>query len=799
MRSWKVIRLLLLPIVVGGLLWTLHSRGLLSRLGSTTAAVETEYSTEHQWAVLQTARDIEQIAALAHRREPRHSTSMLPDAPWDVDAFAPLAERALGDATPASAADEPALDIYPALTALDAQALVDAGGIVTKALVANMRNARAHESAALVVGAFALREAADQFSDVRWALNRMTAHLAVARALRAGEGGSPDGALAIVILSALSNHHERAAGELAALGSGMPPEPLHAWVRALQLRLTQDWRTLPEPSQATRLEKLEYFRARRAAVRRQQAAAELERIGEDVAADFARIAQDSGVGVADGRVFVDPALELELDEAADVYRRAHGRPMSATLPEALNQRATGLVDASSVQVLPWGAWAEFFQRHIAMNIGRVDSFHRYFLGDAEGAESAKAELDRRLGELTLFPVGTLRRTKGTAATEADMTHVSRVVDLAVSAPELVSYRAWWFFEYGSKAESVPRSMPKLADWFPAPSATTPFEAGVRQNEGKRVSGTPLDAIISAASADVLLLTTSAVGAAKDPVAGHAQRLLQKRYDYDLRAIDAALKPLTKIADWPERAALLQKACAISPRDCADLGLALRWLEREEEAATAYERGFADPSIDSVALSADAGWLVNYYYRNKRADEALALADRAAMSGSWNGMTIRGRLLERLGRLDEAELEIGTAATQYKSYEQLLGFYYRRVDVDRNATYEPRWQRWLAEVFPDGLQPESSTMTSTPKSGVFVYKDSEVSRQAGIRAGDIIIGLEGWRVDTFEQYRAINAMKDDDPGVQLTLWRGALIKIDTQMPGRLFGTDIRTHPMKGWIQ
>jgi tetratricopeptide (TPR) repeat protein len=342
-------------------------------------------------------------------------------------------------------------------------------------------------------------------------------------------------------------------------------------------------------------------------------------------------------------------------------------------------------------------------------------------------------------------------------------------------------------------------MPKLADWFPAPSATTPFEAGVRQNEGKRVSGTPLDAVINVAPGDVLLLTTSAVGSAKDPVAGHAERLLEKRYDYDLLAIDAALKPLTKTADWPERTALLQKACAISPRDCADLGLALRWLRRDEEAAAAYERGFADPSIDSLSIAADAGWMVNYYYRNKQTDEALALADRAASNGSWNGKTLRGRLLERLGRLDEAELDIASVATRYESYEQLLGFYYRRVEVDRNAAYEPRWQRWLAEVFPDGLQPESSAMTTTPKSGVFVYKDSEVSREAGIRAGDIIVGLEGWRVDTFEQYRAINAMKDDDPGVQLTLWRGALIKIDTQMPGRLFGTDIRTHPMKGWIQ
>jgi hypothetical protein len=589
MRNWKIIRLLVLPIVLGGLVWTMYSRGFLSRLGSTTARVETDYTTEHQWAVRQTARDIEEMAAFAARRDPHETSAALPDTPWDVDAFVAVALLSFGDAATASAGDAP-LDIHPLLTSLDGPTLVEVNETVSSALAANMKNPRAHESAALLLGAFALRDAADQFTDVRWALNRMTAHLAVARALRGGEGGSPDGALAMVILSALSNHHERAGGELAALGSGAPPEPLNAWIRALRLRLTQDWRSLPDASQATRLEKLEYFRARRAAVRRQQAAAELARIGEEVTADFARIAQDSGVGVGDGGVFVRPALELELDEAADIYRRIHGTPMPAALPEALNHRATGLVDASSVQVLPWGAWAEFFQRHIAMNIGMVDAFHRYFLGDVEGAEAAKAQLDEQLGELTMFPVGTLRRTKGRAATEADMTYVSRVVDLAASAPELVTYRAWWFFEYGSKAESVPRSMPKLADWFPAPSATTPFEAGVRQNEGKRVSGAPLDAVISVAPGDVLLLTTSAAGGAKDPIAGHAQRLLEERRDYDLRAVDAALKPLTKIADRPERAALLEKACAISPRDCAALGTELRVLAREDEAAAAYERG-----------------------------------------------------------------------------------------------------------------------------------------------------------------------------------------------------------------
>ncbi len=59
-------------------------------------------------------------------------------------------------------------------------------------------------------------------------------------------------------------------------------------------------------------------------------------------------------------------------------------------------------------------------------------------GDAEGAQEVNDQIDRDLGKLTWFAMGTARRTKGRNATEADLTHLSEIIDLAVESPELVT-------------------------------------------------------------------------------------------------------------------------------------------------------------------------------------------------------------------------------------------------------------------------------------------------------------------------------------------------------------------------
>jgi tetratricopeptide (TPR) repeat protein len=790
MGTWKIWRLVILLALLAGLAWTLINRSPIGRSIAETATINTVYKTEHQWAVRETATEIEKMSAFAESRDARPIANQLPDAPWDPDAFAPLTvESFAGRAAPSVSQHA---DLHPALTGLDVAALVDASAIASKALESNIRDPRAHESAALVVGAFALRDAADVLTDTRWAMNRMTAHLAVAKALRQSTGGSPDGALAEVILSTLANQQARADAQLAALGTGTPPEPMNAWIRALKMRITQDWRVLPTPASATRVEKLEYFRARRAAVQRRRAEEDLATVGEQVSADFARLAQNAFVGVEDGGMFISPALELELAEARDVYQRLHGRPLPDALPEALNHRASYVIDSKPV-VLSWGAWAEFFQRHIAMNIGMVDSHYRYMLGRSSQADEIQQELDRRLGKLTMFAIGTQRRTKGTAATEADLKFLPDVVQLATRAPELLTARSWAWFELGSQYESIPISMPRAVQWFTPPSAKVPYEAGLRTSV--RGDARSIDALLNAAPTDVALLVSSAEGAAEDPNVTRARELLAKRDAFDLRAIDVFLK---REDDDAARAVLQKKGCELASRDCLALATTLARLGDDDQAAATFERAFADPMIDMVALSGDAGWLIDYYRRRLRIDEAVALAERAASVGSAPGLAARGLLRERLGDFDAAETDLGDIAGRYNTREYLLGFYYRRVEVAHDERYRAKWDKWRTETFPNGLQPEPTSMTETPKTGVFIYEDSPRSRKAGIRAGDIVVGLEGWKVDTQEQYRAINAFFDR-PLVKLTLWRGALVKVEAQSPNRLFGTQLRTHPMKGWIQ
>ena len=90
----------------------------------------------------------------------------------------------------------------PSLLAMSADAILKSSIAASSALKRDMRNPRAHEAAALTLAAFAMRESAEGMSDTRWALNRMTAHLAMAQALRNGRAGrSVDGLLAAAALA----------------------------------------------------------------------------------------------------------------------------------------------------------------------------------------------------------------------------------------------------------------------------------------------------------------------------------------------------------------------------------------------------------------------------------------------------------------------------------------------------------------------------------------------------------------------------------------------------------------------
>jgi tetratricopeptide (TPR) repeat protein len=280
-----------------------------------------------------------------------------------------------------------------------------------------------------------------------------------------------------------------------------------------------------------------------------------------------------------------------------------------------------------------------------------------------------------------------------------------------------------------------------------------------------------------------------------PPVAEVRRVFGARLEHDIRAIRAARALVEQ--DTDESITLSQAACRLSSPECITLGSALIDADREAEAAASYERAFADPALDGVALSNSSDWLVNYYYRQGRTTAALALAERAAGTGAYRGLLTMAHLDERLGRAAAAEDAYRRAATGYDNWSQLIGFYYRAVHVRHEARFEDAWKMALARYFPAGLAPVTTSDTH-PDSGVAVINDSVRSRKAGLRAGDIVVGLEGWSVSNYDQYASINAFFDREE-VKLTAWRGHLFTVATTAPNRLLGVEYRSYPVRGWAE
>ena len=800
--------LILLTAVLGFLVYT---RAPGFRLRAQSSRVYGPYETEEAWIVNEIVRDVVEMAAYPARKllpavaaasaDGLYRLSFdgasveldLRDDLWAPPRFGVIARAALVSRTQGNVSiAEPVQLVHPGLLNFTPAAIADAGERTTRALSSNMRNARAHEAAALTLGTFALREAAGRFGDTRWALNRMTAHLALAGALADAPG--VDGRLAEAVLLVLTNHQVRALDALDRLQRDDRSDPVVAWARALRLLVTQDWRNTPAPQSASRLEQEAYVRARRATVPGSLAIRELQRVNASPDAAWTRLVENSSMGVEDGWLGTE-ALDFEQAEYRDVFRRIHGRAPDAAENDALNARADRCVGPDGPRVLPWGAWAEFAQRHLAMFIDRHDRFYRKLQGNARTADAEKERLTRVLGRLTMFPVATVFWTTGPRGAEADLRYQKEAIATTLRAPERITPAEWAFLEASVHYEPIAGGMPKPAAWFIGASPRVPHNAGARLRETGHPHGPDVTrAILKEAPYDYAVASdylTMKYGV-KAPYAD-VRAVLGPRLEYDTRALSTALQFAPTI---DERLALLQTSCDVAALQCVSFGWELAKAKREPEAAAAYKRAFDDPSVDAVAMSNSSGWLVTYYLRNKQVADALALAERGAATQSWQGLVTVASLAERLSRFEDAEAAYREAATHYQNPSQLLGFYYRAVVVRKQTRYEAAWTADLARVFPQGLT-QVPTGAGKPALAVAINSDSELSRRAGLLIGDLIVGLEGYRVENFDQYRAVNAFYEQDE-MKLAVWRGdRLLPITIAAPNRTIGVELRSYPIEGY--
>ena len=426
----------------------------------------------------------------------------------------------------------------------------------------------------------------------------------------------------------------------------------------------------------------------------------------------------------------------------------------AALPAALATPPGPCVGPSGPRVLDWGAWAGFYSRAIADHVARADTHLRRVLGDIGGPDAYQKKMDREWSALPLYSVASTHRTR---KREMNLDRIAEAITVAIERPELMTAHNWVRLQ-------------EAAPYEPSPPRSAARESLVRAVGGARNRLRRAASPGASAGSARPRVGRGAVGArssrlhdrdaprararGRSPVRRRSrEQALGPRAGFDERATQA-LTEATENGSPAQKGALLARQCAQATVHCLELGHHLVDVGREDEAAAAFEKAFADASIDRVQLSHHSRWLIRYHFRRDNRERALALAESAAATGSATGLSFHGELMELMEQYGPAEASYRQGAERYDDPSGLIAFYYRVARGKGRKEFEPRLERAARALFPKGLEPVAEPQSlgaDAPRDGAHVMGHSRTLLEAGLRAGDVIVGLDGWRIHSAAQY------------------------------------------------
>ena len=183
----------------------------------------------------------------------------------------------------------------------------------------------------------------------------------------------------------------------------------------------------------------------------------------------------------------------------------------------------------------------------------------------------------------------------------------------------------------------------------------------------------------------------------------------------------------------------------------------------DDARNTYERWFATSRVE-VAVASSAEWMVHDYFVRGEYAKANALANRAADAYSGSGLLTRAHLYDWTGDVRHAEEYYRRVSERYDRNGDLLGFMLRqhRQGIEVDAL---KWK-----VFPGGVVSVTLPMLrQAPTSGVEVAELERIGERHGVRLNDIIVAIDGIRVNNLAQYYAAKTM-NVNAEMRLTIWR-----------------------------
>jgi tetratricopeptide (TPR) repeat protein len=249
-----------------------------------------------------------------------------------------------------------------------------------------------------------------------------------------------------------------------------------------------------------------------------------------------------------------------------------------------------------------------------------------------------------------------------------------------------------------------------------------------------------------------------------------------------------------VQDQPERFEfLLSQAAKLNPYEYYNLADYFADRKEDDKAAGYLESGMTnDP--DSVTAANRSQWLVEYYLRKGRTNDASRTADFAGEVYSYDGLLAKAVFLERTHDYPGAYQWYANIEERYDDSGPLINYCLRYKVLTGDTRFDGQVQARLGKIFPKGVEKVSlADFKSAPGNGVLVKTENNLITAAGMNQGDVIVALDGVRVHNFQQYD-FERTESAVPVMDLIVWHGnAYHELQASPPNHRFSVDFGDYP------
>jgi len=720
---------------------------------------------------------------------PARSKVTLTSSVWDPVTYQAWCKAVSSEAASADASTRP--DILSELLTPDTTKFLGTDERLSGELAAHPHQPEIYTDAALLLGTMAWFDGAGYFQDYRPLLNRMTAFLAVADALGA-KGQSRE--IAEILRLVLVHDQVSALKKIAAARTaGNLPQP---WLDALEVTASGDWRkTEPTAAGGPLLLQLAHYHVLTENMGANKAESFLEKLGKPPATvSWLRYITQSELNVGQGHHYCQSLLGMEAAEAGTIAK-AQGfgegldqREKLAKFVTAFDGR-TSYERAPDVHVVGQQLWAGQVQRHFLQAVVAMHHFLTHSLGVPESAQKLSEATRKSFSTAYYLPFLSIKIEKaGSPLFKEAQTAAENIVR---EHPTTVAPKLWAELKPESP-EGIARKTPDFHVFFnPELPRQTSFEAGKRIFEigvGDENSLPLLKSILVRCPYDYEMAIETAL------VEGRPNDIEQKREEYqepfagiNRHAIAWAIYRARGNPQKCER--LLLEKTTWDPSAYMEL-FAYFFERNDKEKAEKYLLS-AHGKVDAVMFSNSSGFLVKQYVEQNRMKEAEELAKEARDTYSARGLGTYAWLKESQKEWSEAAQTYKAIDERYESKgaSQYVSYILRRKSAGEG--FLPEYQSTLDAYFSRGL--EKVTLAdlgkTAPTKGVTFSKITPQLEKIGAGPHDIVVSVDGYRVENRDQYFVVRDMSES-PDIVFIIWDGqGYSEIKAHQQGRRFGVDI----------